>query len=206
MDLGSLLRRAVRYSLRVSAPCRFRPVFPVLAFSLALASPLAFTGCAGSAAPGTQAAAGNHSVAPARALPATAREELERIPPPSKNRYMTVHGFESWENPYITVQPDMLTIHVLLADANPTSYGVGNMLRPLGARREELNVSPETLGQALSAIPQSAWPYGRVVAVEEAHKTPPKMEPLIRRNLETTVGTLNDLGLVAYDLPEASVR
>ncbi len=119
---------------------------------------------------------------------------------------MTVHSFESWENPYITVQPDMVTVHVLVGDANPTSYGIGGMLRPLGARRQELNVSPEKLGEALSAIPPSAWPYGRVVAVEEAHQTPPKMEPVIRRNLETTVGALNDLGLVAYDLPEASVR
>ena len=190
----------IRYPEVVIVSHRFRLVLPSLSLLLAL------TGCTGSTTPGTQAPLSKQAVAAARAATATAREELEQIPPPSKNRYMNVHGFESWENPYITVQPDMLTVHVLVADANPTPYGVGNMLRPLGARREELNVSPEKLGEALSAIPQSAWPYGRVVAVEEAHKTPPKMEPVIRRNLEATVGTLNDLGLVAYDLPDSSVR
>lgn len=119
---------------------------------------------------------------------------------------MTVHSFDAWENPYITVQPGMLTIHILLADANPVSYGAGGMLRPTGARRQEVNVSPEKLGEAMSSIPQSSWPYGRVVAVEEAHNTPAKVEPVIRRKMETTVGTLNDLGIVAYDLPDGTVR
>ncbi len=128
------------------------------------------------------------------------------IPPPSKNRYMAVHSFEGWENPYLTVQPDMVTVHVLLADANTTPYGAGGMLRPVAARREELNVSPEKLGEALSAIPQSAWPYGRVVAIEEAHKTPPKQEPVVRRNLERTVGTLTDLGISAYDINDGTLR
>ena len=128
------------------------------------------------------------------------------IPPPTKTRYMAVHSFDSWENPYITVQPDMVTIHVLLADANTTPYGVGGMLRPVGARREELNVAPEKLGEAMSSIPQSAWPYGRVIAVEEAHNTPVKQEPVVRRNLERIVGLLNDLGLMAYDLTEGSLR
>ncbi len=128
------------------------------------------------------------------------------IPPPSKTRYMAVHSFEGWQNPYITVQPDMVTVHVLLADANPTGYGIGGMLRPVGARREELNVSPDKLGEAMSSIPQTAWPYGRVVAIEEAHKTPPAQEPVVRRNMEATVGKLNDLGVIAYDIAEGTLR
>ena len=131
---------------------------------------------------------------------------MERIPPPSKTRYMAVHGFESWQNPYLTVQSSMVTIHVLLADANTTDFGAGGMLRPIGARRQELNVSSDKLGEAMSAIPQSSWPYGRVVAVEEAHNTPANAVPVVRRNLEATVGTLNDLGVVAYDMASGTLR
>ena len=161
---------------------------------------LFLTGCSKEVVSGSQAAAEH------RAEASTQRQELDQIPPPSKTRYMAVHSFDGWENPYITVQPNMLTVHVLLADANTTPYGEGGMLRPIGARREELNISPDKLGQAMSSIPQSSWPYGRVVAVEEAHKTPPKQEPVVRRNMEATVGTLNDLGILAYDLIDGNLR
>ncbi len=150
---------------------------------------------------GSTEAASDH-----RAVLATEREQLESIPPPSKGRYMAVHSFDNWQNPYITVQPSMVTIHVLRADANTSDLGVGGMLRPVGARREDVSVSPDKLADAMSSIPQTAWPYGRVVAVEEAHKTPQKQEPVVRRNMEATVGTLNDLGIVAYDLTEGSLR
>lgn len=163
-------------------------------------APFSLIGCTSHVVAGEQAAAQHHAAAAAE------RQQLEMIPPPSKTRYMSVHSFDTWENPYITVQPDMLTIHILLADANPSPYGVGGMLRPIGARREEVNVAPDKLGEAMTSIPQSAWPYGRVVAVEEAHNTPPKVEPVIRRKMELTVGTLNDLGIVAYDLPDANIR
>jgi hypothetical protein len=100
----------------------------------------------------------------------------------------------------------MLTVHILLADANPSSYGSGGMLRPIGARRQEVNIGLSKLGEAMSAIPESAWPYGRVVAIEEAHHTPGKQEPTVRRNMEAAVGTLNDLGIVAYDISSGSLR
>jgi len=134
------------------------------------------------------------------------RQQLALIPPPSKNRYMTVRTYESWENPYVTVQAGMLTLHVLLADANTTNIGVGGITRPLAARRQELNISLDKLGEAVSAIPQSSWPYGRVIAVEEAHKTPASAEPAVRRTMESAVGLLNDLGVVPYDMSEGNIR
>lgn len=134
------------------------------------------------------------------------RQALELIPPPSKSRYLAVHSLDSWENPYITVQPDMVTLHVLVADANPTTYGLGGILRPVAARRQDLNVSLTRLPEALSAIPHSAWPYGRVAAVEEAHNTPTAGLPQVRRNTEFTLRTLNDLGIVAYEWNETGPR
>lgn len=141
-----------------------------------------------------------------RAEAAQERQQLEQIPPPSKNRYMAVHSYDSWENPYITVQPDMLTVHILYADQNPSAFGSGGMLRPTGARRQEVNISMSKLGEAMEAIPENSWPYGRVVAIEEAHQTPGKQEPEIRRNMEAAIATLNDLGIIAYDLKEGNLR
>jgi hypothetical protein len=163
-------------------------------------APLLLTGCSSHVVSGAQTAAEHHAEL------ASERQQLEMIPPPSKTRYMAVHSYEAWENPYITVQPDMLTIHILLADANHTDFGAGGMLRPIGARRQEVNISPDKLAEAMSTLPEGSWPYGRVVAVEEAHNTPRQAEPLVRRKIEGTVSILNDLGIVAYDLADGTVR
>ena len=141
-----------------------------------------------------------------RAEVETQREQLDRIPPPSKNTYMAVHSFDSWQNPLLTVQTGMLELHITLADANTTPIGVGGMLRPIGARRQELNITANTLGDAISAVPQTSWPYGRVVAIEEANKTPRSAEPAVRRNMEVTISKLNDLGIVVYDLTEGKLQ
>ena len=136
----------------------------------------------------------------------TQREQLDRIPPPSKSTFMAIHSFDSWQNPVLTVQPSMLELQVTLADANTSNLGVGGMLRPIGARRQELNITADTLGDAISSVPESSWPYGRVVAIEEANKTPHSAEPAVRRNLEVTINKLNDLGIVVYDLSDGKLQ
>jgi len=130
------------------------------------------------------------------------RQQLELIPPPSKTRYMAVKSLSAWENPYVTVQGGMVTLHVMMADANTSDLGVGGMLRPTGARRQDLNVRVSELAAALDAVPASSWPYGRVVAVEEAHQVPVSARPEIRRNMETVVKDLSDLGVVVYEWAE----
>ena len=45
-----------------------------------------------------------------------------------------------------------------------------------------------------------------ILCVEEAHKIPTAGLPAVRRTLEAAVGTLNDLGIAAYDLNEGSLR
>ena len=165
-----------------------------LAAALALASPLLLSGC---------------NRANATALPnpkdvATARQQMELIPPPSKSRYMAIRSLSGWDNPYLTVQQNMATLHVTLADANPSSLGVGGLLRPVGARRQDLTVRLSELPDALNAIPETSWPYGRVIAVEEAHDAPQSVQPAIRRNVEATIRTLNDLGVVVYEWSDAS--
>ena len=171
------------------------------AFLPALLLPLVISGCTRTPA---------QSVEAARAITAqqqqeieAARQQMELIPPPSKTRYMAVKSLTTWENPYLTVQGGMVTLHVMLADANSSELGQGGLLRPAGARRQDLNVRISELSTALNAIPESSWPYGRVVAVEEAHDVPVSARPTVRRNVETVIKTLNDLGVVVYEWNES---
>ena len=121
------------------------------------------------------------------------------IPLPSKSRYLAVKTLTTWQNPYLTVQGSMVTLHVTLADANTSELGVGGMLRPVGARREDLNVRTSDLPAALNAVPQTSWPYGRVVAIEEAHDAPASALPQLRRNTEAAIKVLGDIGVVVYE-------
>jgi hypothetical protein len=65
-----------------------------------------------------------------------------------------------------------------------------------------VNVGIDELSAALNAVPEGSWPYGRVVAVEEAHQVPTSALPEVRRNMETVMKTLNDLGVVVYEWSE----
>ena len=60
------------------------------------------------------------------------------------------------------------------------------------------------LPSALNAVPENSWPYGRVVAIEEAHDVPTSARPEMRRNMETVMKTLNDLGVVVYEWNDAT--
>src|SRR5580698_21305 len=166
----------------------------------ALLLPLVFTGCMRTAVP--DAAETRALAAQQRQENDLARQQLEMIPPPSKTRYMAVKTLSLWTNPYVTVQGGMVTLHVTLADANTSDLGVGGMLRPVGARRQDLNVRVSELATALNAVPAGSWPYGRVIAVEEAHQTPVSARPQVRRNMETVMKELSDLGVVVYEWGE----
>jgi hypothetical protein len=174
-------------------------VFVRLSFlvSASLLLPVLFTGCTRTATP---SAAETRAIATQQQQETEmARQQMELIPPPSKTRYMAVKSLSVWQNPYVTVQGAMVTLHVVQADANTSGLGVGGMLRPVGARRQDLNVRVSDLPTALNAVPQNFWPYGRVVAVEEAHEVPASARPEVRRNMETVIKTLNDLGVVVYE-------
>ncbi len=172
---------------------------------LLAALPLALlTGCTRSAPASASIMAAEHAhlAQQQRQIYDEARQELEQIPPPSKNRYLAVKSLSNWENPYITVQGGMITLHVTLADANTSNLGQGSMLRPVGARRQNLDIRAGELPAALNAVPQSAWPYGRVIAVEEAHDAPSNARPQIRRNMESVMRSLGDLSVVVYEWNE----
>lgn len=129
------------------------------------------------------------------------RTELEKIPVPTKSLYVDVHDASQWQNPFLTVGAEMLDLRIELADQPLGNFADGSMLRPPGARRQELQVRMSDMGKAVSSIPAGAWHYGRVIAVAESPVASRKDRPQIRRNLEAVINRLNDLGVVVEEWP-----
>jgi len=158
---------------------------------------LAVAGCSKPATPVADSAVqAQQQVKAAQQATDKARQQIDQIPPPAKSRYLAVHTQESWANPFLIVGRDTVHLRIILPDANPSAYGIGTMLRPAEARKQELDVRLSDLPGALSAVPEGAWPYGRVVAVEETPVSAKADRPQVRRNVEATIQLLNDLGVV----------
>jgi hypothetical protein len=94
-----------------------------------------------------------------------------------------------------------LDLRIELPDEPLGGFADGSMLRPPGARRQELQVRFSDLGTAVSNIPPGAWHYGRVVAVAESPDASRNDRASIRRNMESVIGQLNDLGVVVEEWP-----
>ena len=69
------------------------------------------------------------------------------------------------------------------------------------ARRQELELRLPDLADALSALPEEDWPYGRVIAVEEDPAETRANRRQVRQNVESTMQVLNNLGVVIYEWP-----
>jgi hypothetical protein len=129
------------------------------------------------------------------------RAQLAKIPLPTKSLYINIHDPSEWANPFISADVEYLTLRVLMADANTSTVGEGTMLRPEGARRQELQIRPAELADALIALPPGAWHYGRVVAVAESPEADRKQRAAVRRNVEAAIQKLNDLEVVVDEWP-----
>jgi hypothetical protein len=129
------------------------------------------------------------------------RAALAAIPLPTKSLYMDVREPGAWANPFLSVDAETLNLRVTMADANTSTVGQGTMLRPEAARRQELQLRPADLVQALVALPPGAWRYGRVIAVAESPLASKKERPKVRLNVEAAIKQLNDLGVVVEEWP-----
>jgi hypothetical protein len=178
----------------------------LLSRSLACCLVLA-AGC--SQTPATQPAGSAVATAPvARPVPASkidsARDELEQIPPPSKSRYLAIHTIDAWSNPFLIVSKKSVTLRIYYPDPVATGALPGGalpntMLRPSAARKRELVLRLSDLPEALAALPEESWAYGRVIAVEEDPSTLRPDRPQMRRNVEQAIQMLNDLGVVVFE-------
>lgn len=129
------------------------------------------------------------------------RVALNLIPVPTKSLYVDVHDPSQWQNPFLTVGAKMLDLRIELPDEPLGSFAEGSMLRPPGARRQEMQVRFSDLGTAVSDIPSGAWHYGRVIAVAESPEASLNDRTQIRRNMESVISQLNDLGVVVEEWP-----
>lgn len=129
------------------------------------------------------------------------RAQLDRIPLPTKSLYVDIHEPGAWANPFLSIEANVLDLRINLTDANPSPVGEGTILRPAAARRQEVQLRPADLAEAIVALPPSAWRYGRVIAVAEAPGAGPKDRAKIRRNVEAAIQQLNDLGVVVEEWP-----
>ena len=129
------------------------------------------------------------------------RAALALIPLPTKSMYVDVREPGAWANPFLSVDADSLNLRVTMTDANPSTVGQGTMLRPEAARRQEIQLRPGDLAEALIALPPGAWRYGRVIAVAESPLATRKDRPKVRRNVEAAIQLLNDLGIVVEEWP-----
>jgi hypothetical protein len=129
----------------------------------------------------------------------TYRQELDQIPPPSKSRYLAIHIRDNWGNPFLDIGTTTVHLQIMYPAPGPSSSLPNGMLRPAGARKRDLDLRLSDLPEALAALPEEAWPYGRVIAVEEDPGVAPHDRAAMRRNEEATLQVLSDLGVVIYD-------
>lgn len=180
----------------------------------ALLLALLMTGCSGSprhpvASVAAAAAAKEQALQKERATAAAEdqdRQELDSIPPPSKNVYMAIHTRQSWVNPFLVVSKSTVNLSVLYPDNGPANSPGSEFLRPVAARRRVLDLRVSDLASALVATPANVWPFGRVIAVEEDPTAPREDRAQVRRNVEATMQILNNLGIVAYEWPPNAIR
>ncbi len=127
-----------------------------------------------------------------------ARQELDQLPLPSKSTYLAIDHQSQWQNPFLTVETNMIQIRIYLPDENDSPIDRGGLTRLSSARKHILNVRFKDLPRALVALPDGAWPYGRVVAVSRESETP-QDRTLVETNMAATIGALKDMGLVVDD-------
>jgi hypothetical protein len=128
-----------------------------------------------------------------------ARQELIQIPLPKKSSYAAIDRESQWQNPFLSVESNTIQVRIYLADQNSSEFDRGGLTRLQAARKQILNVRPKDLPRALASLPDSAWPYGRVVAIAEALEAP-RYRAQLKKNLNVTVKALQDMGIVVDDL------
>jgi hypothetical protein len=99
------------------------------------------------------------------------------IGPPMLDRYKSIRDSQDWRNPYLSVCPR------------------GVLLDVRSISRVNATVPPDTLRQVLLDLPITAWPYGRIVALQDCSVGEPgDAEDRKRRMLEVE-NVLDELGV-----------
>jgi hypothetical protein len=115
---------------------------------------------------------------PPKVPEATPEARIQRIPPADPQKYASLKDMKAWRNPYLIIRVD----------------GVG--LLDVADNLTQI-LDPDKLPETLANLPSSAWPYGRVVAVQEMSVPgSPEEKARFLRNRALVAGTLKNLQVV----------
>ena len=115
----------------------------------------------------------------------SAAVRLRAIPDADPSKYSRLPSMRQWRNPYLIVSKDGVSL-----------LDVSN--------NEEHMLKADELLDTLAALPVSAWPYGRVVAVQETGVSLSEdTNAAIRRNRAILAGTLEDAKVLIDWVPSA---
>lgn len=90
---------------------------------------------------------------------------------------------KNWRNPYLIIRSDGVALYDTADNA-------------------EIILKPEEVIGALSQLPRSNWPYGRVVAVAEVTAAPEQDGVAIRRNKGLVGGLLEESHVAIRWVPQ----
>ena len=107
----------------------------------------------------------------------------KRIPKADPAKFRQVRDGKDWKNPYLVVRRGGIEI--------------------IGVTSIEPGIPVEAVQGVLEHLPDSAWPYGLVVAVMDVGIQSKGDEPLIRANRENLLALLERLGIAADLWPSA---
>ena len=144
--------------------------------------------------------AGQQAQAAAQARASTRdqqRDALSHIPLPTKSLYVDVHDPSAWANPFLAVGPDAITLRIVQADANTSDVGKGTMLRPDAARRQEIEIRPKDLAEAMVAVPPgrvAVWPRGGSGGAAGGYSKRSPKDPAQCRNCDSAAERSGDRG------------
>lgn len=118
------------------------------------------------------------------AAPTDPATRLQAIPVADPAKYGSKSQTSDWKNPYLIVRDD----------------GIGL----LDLSNDEIHVlKPDEVPAALAALPASAWPYGRVVAVQENSDAAgsESTKAQLRQNRALLAGSLEELKIAINWVP-----
>ena len=111
--------------------------------------------------------------------------QLQQIPPADSGKYAAVRDMKTWRNPYLIVRVD----------------GVG--LLDVSNNEQQI-VDPDKLLEVLAKLPTSAWPYGRVVAIQEISADSSEEDKAkLRKNRALAAGALESMKVLINWVPSA---
>jgi hypothetical protein len=108
----------------------------------------------------------------------------QRIADADQEKYLGIRAAKDWRNPYLIVRADGIEVVGVTSGRSP--------------------IAVDSVAAVLEGLPDSAWPYGLVVAIQDKGVVASETERLrIETNRNLLLGRLNELGVIVGFWPSA---